>query len=262
MSSRRVAGPMGALAVDDGGRDGVPVVFVHSLAGNSAHWSEQLQHLRPRRAVALDLRGHGQSESPKNGDYSISGMGRDIEAVVDSLRLKRFVLVGHSLGGAVALVYAGSHPGRIAGLLLVDPIGDGKQISPAEAKPLLDGLDSDYDVTIGGYWSGIAGPDSAVRKRLLDDLSATPRETVVAIFREILRFDPHPALASYAGPILSVVTPSNDQQFSLHRLGKGFPHRMVKGTGHWIQLDKPEEFNRLLDEFLNSVSGKSEKRKR
>jgi pimeloyl-ACP methyl ester carboxylesterase len=46
------------------------------------------------------------------------------------------------------------------------------------------------------------------------------------------------------------VTPYNDQPFSLHRLGRGFPHRVVQGTGHWIQLDQPDEFNAILDEFL------------
>jgi pimeloyl-ACP methyl ester carboxylesterase len=57
-------------------------------------------------------------------------------------------------------------------------------------------------------------------------------------------------------PTLSIVTPYNDQPFSLHRLGKGFPHRVVPGTGHWIQLDKPDDFNRMMDEFLEkSVSG-------
>jgi pimeloyl-ACP methyl ester carboxylesterase len=252
MSALTLPGPAGVLAIDDGGRGGLPVVFVHSLAGNSKHWAAQLEHLRPsRRAVALELRGHGRSEPPRNGDYSIAGMAGDIKAVVDRLSLDRFVLVGHSMGGGVALTYAGAHPERVAALLLVDPIGDGKQISAAETKPLFAGLDSNYETTIRGYWTGIAGPDSAVRERLLADLRATPRTTVVPAFRAALRFDPDPSLARYRGPMMSIVTPYNDQPFSLHRLGKGFPHRVVQGTGHWIQLDKPEEFNRLLDEFLD-----------
>jgi pimeloyl-ACP methyl ester carboxylesterase len=257
VSRARVAGPTGSLAVDDGGRGGLPVVFVHSLAGSSAHWAAQLQHLRPsRRAVALDLRGHGQSEAPRNGDYTIKGISGDIGAVVDSLKLDRFVLIGHSLGGGVALVYAGAHPERVAGLLLLDPIGDGKQIPSVEVKTFLTGLESNYDKAIQGYWSGIAGTDSDIQGRLLADLRATPRETVMPALREAMQFDPHPALAQFRGPMLAIVTPSNDAPFSLHRLGKGFPHRVVTGTGHWIQLDKPDEFNRMMDEFLEkSVSG-------
>ena len=259
VSPARIAGPAGAIAVDDGGRGSLPVVLVHSLAGNSTHWAAQLEHLRrDRRAVALDIRGHGRSEPPKDGDYTIAGMAGDVAAVVDTLGLDRFVLMGHSMGGGVALVYAGAHPDRVAGLFLVDPIGDGKQIRPAEAKAYLGGFETNYDSTSQGYWTTVAGPDSAIRKRLLADLQATPREAVVQVLRDLMQFDPDPALARYSGPKLSVVTPHNDMPSSLHRLGKGFPHRMVEGTGHWIQLDKPDEFNRLLDEFLEdkSVSGK------
>lgn len=257
MSRTRITGPVGTLEVDDGGRGSLPVVFVHSLAGNTTHWTKELEHLRPsRRAVALDLRGHGRSEPPTNGDYSIAGMAGDIAAVVDTLGLQKFVLVGHSMGGGVSLIYAGTHSDRVAGLLLLDPIGDGKQITDAEAKPLLAGLDTNYDATIREYWTGIAGPNSGVRERQLADLQATPRKTVVSAFQDILRFDPDPALARYRGPMLSIVTPYNDQPFSLHRLGKGFPHRVVQGTGHWIQLDKPDDFNRMMDEFLEDVKSK------
>ena len=259
MSPTRVAGPAGTLAVDDGGsaEGGLPVVFVHSLAGNSNQWSSQLEHLRRnRRAVGLDLRGHGRSESPRNGDHTIGAMAGDVAAVVDSLGLGRFVLVGHSMGGGVALEYAGAHPERVAGLFLVDPIGDGKQIPAAESKAFLAGFESDYESTSEKYWGGIAGTDSAIKERLLADLRRTPRDAVVKGLHSVMRFDPQPALVRYSGPKLSVVTPYNDQPFSLHRLGKGFPHTVVEGTGHWIQLDKPEEFNRLLDDFLKTVSGK------
>ncbi|MBA3761083.1 MAG: alpha/beta hydrolase, partial [Gemmatimonadales bacterium] len=94
----------------------------------------------------------------------------------------------------------------------------------------------------------------AIRQRLLADLEATPQEAVVQVLRDLMQFDPDPALARYQGPKLSIVTPHNDTPSSLHRLGKGFPHRMVEGTGHWIQLDKPEEFNRILDKFLKQLS--------
>ena len=257
-----VSAPAGALAVDDGGPlsgqpAGPPVLFVHSLAGNSGHWARQLKHLRQhRRALAIDLRGHGRSEPPNNGDYTIEGMAGDIAAVVDTLGLDQFVLVGHSMGGGVALTYAAAHPHRTVGLVLLDPIGDGKQIPAAEAEAFLGGLESDYADAIRQYWTSIAGPDSAIREHLLADLRATPREAVQRGLRSVMRFDPSPALARYQGPKLSIVTPNNDKSFSLHRLGNGFPYRVVQGTGHWIHLDKPDEFNRLLDEFLKAVSGK------
>jgi pimeloyl-ACP methyl ester carboxylesterase len=255
MTSLRIAGPEGVLAVDDGGRGELPVVLAHSLAGNTAQWSRQLEHLRKtHRAVAFAFRGHGASDPPRNHDYTLAGLAGDVAAVVDALSLPRFVLVGHSMGGGVALTYAGAHPSRVAGLLLVDPVGDGKQIPTHEANAFLEGLDADYDAFIGRYWTQIAGPDPAIKERLLGDLRATPGEAVVHVLRDVMQFDPDPALAGYRGPILSVVTPNNDQPFSLHRLGNGLPHRIVTGTGHWIQLDRPDEINQILDEFLKSVS--------
>src|SRR6266508_2399049 len=112
-----VEAPAVRLHVDDGGAGGVPVVFVHSFAGSSSHWSAQLVHLRKnRRAVALDLRGHGRSAPPRDNDYAIDSLAGDVAAVVDRLGLNRFVLVGHSIGGAAAIAYAGAHPERVAGL--------------------------------------------------------------------------------------------------------------------------------------------------
>lgn len=250
----RIAGSAGGLVVDDGGRGEIPIVFVHSMAGNFGHWATALQHVRSsRRAVAFDLRGYGQSDPPRNGDYSIAATAGDIAAAADHFHLQRFILVGHSLGGGVALEYAGAHPERVAGLLLLDPIGDGTLIPAAEVTAFLERLETSYDRMIQDYWTQIAGPNATVRERLLADLRATPRESVVQGFQTVMRFDPKPALARYQGPLLSVVTPYNDRPFSLHRLGRGFPHQVVEGTGHWIQLDKPEVFNRLLDDFLSNL---------
>jgi pimeloyl-ACP methyl ester carboxylesterase len=255
VSTIRVPGPAGTLLADDGGAGGrLPVVLIHSLAGNSSHWSAQLEHLRQtRRAVALELRGHGGSDQPDNGDYSIAGIAGDVRAVVDVLKLDRFALVGHSLGGGVALDYAGQHPKRPAGLVLVDPIGDGKQIPPVEAATFLAGFESDYRTNSEAYWRSIAGQNSSVQERLLADLRKTPEQTVTSVLREVMTFDPDPALHRYSGPKLSIVTPFNDMPFSLHRLGTGFPHVVVEGTGHWIQIEKPEIVNRVVDEYLSEL---------
>jgi pimeloyl-ACP methyl ester carboxylesterase len=249
--SRRVAGPAGKLSVDDGG-SGDPVVLVHSLAGNIKHWSAQLEHLRKtRRAIALDLRGHGRSEASDKGEYSMEAQAEDVGAVADALGLERFALVAHSMGAGVALAYAGAHPERVTHLLVADPIGDGTQTPEAEVRPFLEALGSPaYSETIEGYWSSIAGSDGAVLERLLRDLRETPRETVVRGLHAVMAFDPKPALTGFRGPTLAVITPANDFPYSMHRVGAGLPHRVIAGTGHWLQLEKPEEFNRILERFL------------
>lgn len=251
MTLTSIAGPAGTLAVDDGGHGSPPVVFLHSLAGTGGQWRAQLEHLRPaRRAVALDFRGHGGSAAPADGDYAIASLAGDVAAAVDALGLERFALVGHSLGGGVALVFAAARPERVERLLLLDPIGDGTRIPREQVDPFLAALDSPaYEETIEGYWRSIAGRDPAVAARLLADLRATPREAVVAALRAVSSFDPGPALAALRAPALAVVTPDNDAPYSLHRVGS-FPHQVIAGTGHWIQLERADEVSRILDRFL------------
>jgi pimeloyl-ACP methyl ester carboxylesterase len=252
MSTERIAGPVGTIVVDDGGRGTPPVVLLHSLAGGAGHWRTQLDHLRAtRRAVAVNLRGHGDSEPPADGDYDIVAMAADVAAAVTALGLERFALVGHSMGGGVALAYAGLHPDRVERLLLLDAISDGTQLPMEQMRGFYVALESPaYAVTIEEYWATISGPDPAVRARLLADLRATSRETVIGVLRALPDFDPRPALAAYRGPVLAVVTPQNDFPGSLHRVAADMPHQVIEGTGHWIQLDRPEEFNRVLDQFL------------
>ena len=252
---RRIAGPAGNLAIHDGGT-GPAVVFLHSLAGNGAQWASQLAHVRKtRRAVGVDLRGHGRSEPPSDGQYTIQVQVPDLDAVADALKLERFALVGHSFGAGVALEYAAARPERVTHLLVADPIGDGTQIPEAEVRPFLEALDSPaYTETIEGYWSSIAGSDGAVLERLLADLRATPRETMVRGLRAVMAYDPKPALARLRLPALAVVTPANDFPYSMHKVGSGLPHRVIEGTGHWLQIERPAEFNRILDRFLAQKS--------
>src|SRR2546422_6545218 len=82
---KEVPGLAGPLSVDDGGRGGVPVVFVHSFGGTLSHWSAQLEHLRPhRRAIAFDLRGHGRSPAPPDLAYAVESLAEDISGGADA----------------------------------------------------------------------------------------------------------------------------------------------------------------------------------
>jgi glutathione S-transferase len=242
--------------VPGGNESALAVVFVHGLAGNAGHWEAQLRHLSTsRRAVAIELRGHGGSAAPAKGDYALEALAEDVAAGVDALGLGRFVLVGHSIGGGVALAYAAAHPERVAGLFLVDPMSDARPLPAADKEAFLASLDSPaYAQVIRESWLEMAGEVPTVRERLLCDLEAMPRQVVVGIQRARMCFDPVTALARFPGPVFSLVLPTNDTPRSVHRLRAGIPHRVVPGTGHWVQLERPDDVDRALDEFLVSSS--------
>ncbi len=248
----KIDGPAGRLAVDDGGSGGIPVLFVHSFAGSSAHWQGQLEHLRAtRRAVAMDLRGHGGSDAPAGNAYAVSALADDIGAVADRLELRRFVLVGHSMGGAAAIAYAGRNPDRVAGLVMVGTPG---KAAPMQAQQIMAALNADYDKTMAGYWDLLlADARPEVRQRLEAARTRVPREASMAIIAAIFAFDPLPVLDAYPGPKLIVDAARGDQPNALFRQAPGIEHRLIPASSHWVQLDQPQAFEQLLDAFLSQV---------
>jgi pimeloyl-ACP methyl ester carboxylesterase len=245
-----ITGPAGELYVDDAGSgSGVPMLFVHSYAGSSAHWGAQLAHLRPRRrAVAMELRGHGHSDKPPDGDYSVPSLADDIAAVADALELKRMVLVGHSIGGSAAAAYVDKHPRRVAGLVLVGTPG---KAAPEQARQVMDSLRGDYDKVMASYWNSLLeGAQPEVRETLESGARGIGREASLALIQAAFDHDPLPALTQYQGPKLIIDTAHGEGPTALHNQLPDVKHKVIPDTSHWPHMDKPQEFNRLLDEFL------------
>ncbi len=248
-----IQGRQGRLRVDDVGHGGLPVLFVHGNGGNRRQWAAQLEHLRrTRRAVAFDLRGMGESDPAGNADYSVAGFAEDVAAVADALGLERFVLVGHSYGGAVVAAYAGKHPERLAGLVFADVAGDIRNPPPAQAEALRCGLlPENYEDFTRRWFEGILvnGTD-ATRSIVMGSLRATRPEVFIAATNGLYIFDPAVALAAYRGPRLHIASYVADNPIAIHRGFKDMPVRVIPEASHWLMMDRPEEFNRILDDFL------------
>ncbi len=106
------------------GKGPVSVVFVHGWACDRSYWREQLDHFaRQYRVVALDLAGHGESGVERR-QWTIEAFGRDVVTVMEALNLRRVVLVGHSMGGPVAVETARVAPEIVLGLVGVDTFHD------------------------------------------------------------------------------------------------------------------------------------------
>jgi 3-oxoadipate enol-lactonase len=96
-----------------------PLVLLHALGEGAADWAEVAPAFARRfRVYAPDLRGHGHTDRP--GDYSVELMAADVLGLLDALALDRVDLIGHSMGGLVAYLLAGDHPGRVGRLILED----------------------------------------------------------------------------------------------------------------------------------------------
>jgi pimeloyl-ACP methyl ester carboxylesterase len=244
-----------ALATDSRGAGGLPVLFAHSFAGNLTHWTAALEHLKPhRRAVAFDFTGHGNSPGAV-GHYGYDELAKDIADVADTQQLETFVLVGHSMGAAIAATYAATHASRVKALVLVDPPPAPGAIPAEQIRQIHAALDQDPYAVVEQFWKQQMFIDTRdeVKQRLLDGLRRLPRNAVIELTREAFAVDASVALRRYTGPRFAIVTPRNDAPLSLHNAVPGVSHAVVKGTGHWIHLDKPAEFNTTLDGLLKQV---------
>jgi pimeloyl-ACP methyl ester carboxylesterase len=118
----RVKGAHGALLhLLEWSTEGVPMLLLHGFSNEAHIWDDFAPIVAPHyRTLALDHRGHGQSDWDPEGRYEIDALVADLETVTAALGIDRLVLVAHSLGGRVATLFAGRHPERMAGFVLVD----------------------------------------------------------------------------------------------------------------------------------------------
>ena len=123
---------------------GKPILCIHGITANCRCWDVIASGLSPaHRVVAMDLRGRGLSESPDSG-YSIAHHCKDILSVLDDLHLEKAIIMGHSLGAFISVVFGAQHPERVDRIILVDGGGKLSDIQMAKVfagiKPSLDRL--------------------------------------------------------------------------------------------------------------------------
>ncbi|WP_437538814.1 alpha/beta fold hydrolase [Sorangium sp. So ce726] len=277
MPSLTVAGPAGALHIVDHpatgaptaagagpSREALPVVLVHGMVGHAGFWEAPLAHVAGRRrAVAIDLRGHGASEPPPDADYTPAACAVDVLAVLDALDLPRVALVGHSYGTLVALAAAAAHPQRVARLVLADPPRDFTQL-PAEVQaqqfpPYLAALAADgwRDVARAMFSEALGGSTPATQEVVLARLAATPHDRLLGMTRSLLQFESVGALDRYlAAPgarAHAIIAPSNAWPQSLHALRPALTAVVLPETSHWLMLDAPAAFAAELEAWLDAA---------
>jgi pimeloyl-ACP methyl ester carboxylesterase len=136
--------------------EGAPVILAHGLAASLHDWDDLLPELADAgyAGYALDLLGHGESYKPLNrSKYTVEAVFNHFSGWIDSLQLKEpMSLIGHSLGGGLALMYALRYPERVNALVLVNPFYDIKQLSTAIQSSFIRRLLSARIVDLTPYW--------------------------------------------------------------------------------------------------------------
>jgi len=242
------------------GKGSEALVFVHGWSGDLNVWRLQAPAFAGRtRMVFVDLPGHGKSGKPEI-PYTMDLFARAVDAVLSDAGVARAVLVGHSMGTPVVREFFRRFPEKTAALVAVDGSLGAFTLDPVEIEKFIAPYRSpSYREAAGRFISSMfSNPGTeALRDEVVATVQKTPQHVMVSAFEGM--FDPTiwkedpitvPLLVVLAkGPFW---TP--DYEAFVRKLAPDVDYRVLEGPGHFLMMEKPEEVNALLAEFLDARS--------
>lgn len=231
-----------------------PLVLVHGAGGNHLHWPHTLRRLPGHTVYALDLPGHGRSEG--HGRSSIAAYRDVVLNWADAVGLERFVLAGHSMGGAIAQEFALTFPQRLAGLILV-ATGARLRVHPR----ILQGLREDYEGTarLLAEWAYGNTPDPNMLRVYVRRILETPAAITLGDFEACNAWDRMADVHRIETPTLIIggemdrLTPPKYLQY-LHEQIPGSRLVIIPRAGHMVMQEIPEPVVREITAFLASLA--------
>jgi pimeloyl-ACP methyl ester carboxylesterase len=240
-----------------------PLVLLHGSGGNRLHWPPEIRRMDGEDVYALDLPGHGKSDSPP--EASIGGYAQRLIEWLSAFKLDRAVLVGHSMGGAIALHAALYKPKKIVGLVLVGS-GARLRVHPSLLEVTSDPTRFNEAVAKITAWAfGAEAGASLVklaRKRFLE----TDSQTLHMDFLACDAFDLMGRLGEVEAPCLAIcgsqdrLTPPKYSRYLADEMPNA-EMRLIEGAGHMVMLERPQQVASAIKAFLEKRFSKRSKEK-
>ena len=230
------------------------LLLIHGAGSSHLIWPAELRRLPQTAVYALDLAGHGRSALP--GYDSVQLHARDVLDFITALSLSQVVVLGHSMGGAVAQMVGLAQSPAVAGLVLLGT-GAKLRVSPA----ILESIRGDYEQAVGllsqFYWGEKQNP--ALIEGVRGGMLACPVEVTMGDFLACDQFDLRTSLPEITVPTLVIsgsadqMTPPQFGQFLADQLPNA-EFTLIEQGGHMMALEFPNEVARLVADFLANVA--------
>ncbi len=237
---------------------GQPVlVFVHGWSCSKEYWKEQVAHFaKKHKVVTIDLAGHGQSGRSRK-DYTVESFGKDVASVVKKLNLDQAILIGHSMGGDVIVEAAGQMPDRIICLVGADTFHDiEKGYHSAEIEKIAIRLEADFVKEAQSFVRQMFTPtaDPELVEWVAGKMSSANPQVGINAFRNLGNYDLKSAAQKMEIPICSISADLWPMNLDANKkYAKTFKLKLMPGIGHFVMLEDPEKFNKLLEEIIEEL---------
>ena len=239
------------------------VVLVHGWSCDSNYWREQIGPLSERyTVVTVDLAGHGASGRNRT-EWSIGNFGEDVAAAVRQIENRRIVLVGHSMGGPVALEAVRRIGDRVIGVIGVDTFRSIGQpiMSERELQMRMKAFRADFIGQTREFVSRAMftkDADPLFVRKVADDMALAPPEVAIPSMEAIARMDFAPVLAELHVPLVAINSdlggPTDEER--IRKSAPTFKAIVLPNTGHFLMMEAPDRFNPvLLQEIEAMVNG-------
>ena len=244
-----------ALAYDVAGSGDPPLLLVHGWTCDHTYFAPQFEQFRrDHRVITVDLRGHGESDKPEQA-YTMAGFADDLAWLCRALALEKPVVIGHSMGGTIALVLAAHHPELPAAVALIDssilPSRERRDASLAHVERLRGPDYREAQRRYVGEGMFLPTDDPERKAHILDQMSSAPRHVMASALQDSFANDWSDAIAACRVPTLYVNAAWPRPELDRFReLCPQLVTGQTVGAGHFCQLEVPDQVNAMLARFL------------
>jgi pimeloyl-ACP methyl ester carboxylesterase len=246
------------------GKGDTALIFLHGWCGERDYWKNQVKEFAPDyRIVTLDQAGHGESGKNRK-EWTIASLAGDVESIVKDLKLKRVILIGHSMGGPVSLLAAKRLPGTVVAVIGVDTLQNAEAKIPEEMrKKFVESFEKDFKGTIqGGFGMMLnAKADADLKDWLVSRAAAQDPKMAIPLMNNLQDLDTKVLMTEAKVPVRCINSAGGYAFFrptdnKVNKKYADFDAVMIDAVGHYPMLEKPAEFNEKLREVLKEFAVK------